>query len=82
VTLRHHRADAGPADQLAHWLNDAGITVAGADQRGDSVVVFLSAAALAEPSWLGTGEFDGQVIPVRVGEIDADRAPAALRELN
>jgi hypothetical protein len=56
--------------------------VGAADGDVDGVVVFLSAAGLAEPWWLGQTGISVRLVPVRIGDIDAGLVPERLRELN
>jgi hypothetical protein len=68
-------------------LRDAGVSVVPEAAAGaDAVVVFLSAAGLAEPGWphavAAATATATRLVPVRVGRIPDTRVPERLRELN
>ncbi len=82
VAMIHGDHDRDLADLVSRSLAGAGVTVATDDDSADAVVVILSRAGLADPGWLGEGRFHGRVVPLRVDEIESERVPVALRELN
>ncbi|MBV1855734.1 hypothetical protein KUA19_36970 [Catellatospora sp. NEAU-YM18] len=77
-----HPSDHDVARHVDDWLTRAGVSRPPADGHAEAVVVILSAEALADPAWLGPGEFAGRVVPLRVGALDAELVPEPLRRLN
>jgi hypothetical protein len=83
VALLYHVSDTDRARQLAGLLSTAGVTVVPSSAVDvDGVVVFLSAAGLAQPEWLDRATTAIRLVPVRVGQIHAGVVPERLRELN
>src|SRR6266851_1388962 len=89
VALLYAPGDAAQAGMVAQFLSQAGATVidrssaasAGSATSADGVVVLISGGAVNDSSWMAAaGSLSSdRVIPVRLGPVNADLVPQALR---
>lgn len=86
VAIAHAARDAAVAAKLGSLLADNGVTVVAADASppADGIVVLMSNGAFDEEGWLPAGPAGelARAIPVRTDELDDQRVPERLRELN
>ena len=87
VALLYAPGDAAQAGMVAQFLSQAGATIidrSSAASSADGVVVLISAGAVNDSSWMAAaGSLSSdRVIPVRLGPVNADLVPQALRVPN
>jgi hypothetical protein len=87
VALLFHPSDADRARELGLLLQGAGVSIVPEAMAGtDAIVVFLSAAGLAEPGWVNwldaATAMATRLVPIRVGQINDQLVPGRLREPN